>query len=141
MTEQSQNPVMENVHEKYQSYAQVDIPDRTWPGTVISKAPIWCSVDLRDGNNDPLTAGNDGISVDVEDNVAPTIDCGSLAVNNPAGDDTYSEDGAGPGPHILLTVDNIDVADDFAPLTVLAGGANATHVSKHAIPTATATGR
>ena len=35
---------------KYQAYPTIDIPDRTWPGKTITKAPIWCSVDLRDGN-------------------------------------------------------------------------------------------
>lgn len=35
---------------KYRPYPGVDIPDRTWPDKVITKAPIWCSVDLRDGN-------------------------------------------------------------------------------------------
>jgi len=35
---------------KYRPYQQVRLPDRTWPDQVISKAPIWCSVDLRDGN-------------------------------------------------------------------------------------------
>jgi 2-isopropylmalate synthase len=28
----------------------VDLPDRRWPGRAIAQAPIWCSVDLRDGN-------------------------------------------------------------------------------------------
>ncbi len=36
--------------EKYQAFPQIDIPDRTWPGTTITTAPLWCSVDLRDGN-------------------------------------------------------------------------------------------
>ncbi|MBP1852559.1 2-isopropylmalate synthase [Rhizobium halophytocola] len=35
---------------KYRPYPQVNIPDRTWPTKTIDKAPIWCSVDLRDGN-------------------------------------------------------------------------------------------
>jgi 2-isopropylmalate synthase len=35
---------------KYHAYAPVALPDRRWPSNVISKAPIWCSVDLRDGN-------------------------------------------------------------------------------------------
>jgi 2-isopropylmalate synthase len=35
---------------KYVSYTPVDLPDRQWPGRRILKAPIWCSVDLRDGN-------------------------------------------------------------------------------------------
>ena len=28
----------------------MDMPDRKWPSNVIKKAPVWCSVDLRDGN-------------------------------------------------------------------------------------------
>jgi len=35
---------------KYRPYPQINIPDRTWPSKIIDKAPIWCSVDLRDGN-------------------------------------------------------------------------------------------
>jgi 2-isopropylmalate synthase len=35
---------------KYRPYPQIDIADRIWPSKVIDKAPIWCSVDLRDGN-------------------------------------------------------------------------------------------
>jgi 2-isopropylmalate synthase len=35
---------------KYRPFAPVDLPDRRWPDRVIDKAPIWCSVDLRDGN-------------------------------------------------------------------------------------------
>jgi 2-isopropylmalate synthase len=42
---------------KYEPAARVDLPDRTWPSRIIDKAPIWCSVDLRDGNQaliDPM---------------------------------------------------------------------------------------
>ena len=35
---------------KYRPYDRMDMSDRTWPSTIIDKAPIWCSVDLRDGN-------------------------------------------------------------------------------------------
>jgi 2-isopropylmalate synthase len=35
---------------KYRAYAPIVLPDRQWPSKVLSKAPIWCSVDLRDGN-------------------------------------------------------------------------------------------
>jgi len=35
---------------KYRPYPAVDLPDRTWPNQVIQQAPIWCSTDLRDGN-------------------------------------------------------------------------------------------
>jgi 2-isopropylmalate synthase len=35
---------------KYRPYETVDLPDRTWPGRVVDRAPVWCSTDLRDGN-------------------------------------------------------------------------------------------
>lgn len=35
---------------KYQPIAPIDLPDRQWPGRQIQQAPIWASVDLRDGN-------------------------------------------------------------------------------------------
>jgi 2-isopropylmalate synthase len=37
-------------HTKYQPFQTIDIKDRTWPNQVITEAPRWCSVDLRDGN-------------------------------------------------------------------------------------------
>ncbi len=38
-----------NFH-RYRPFPQINLKDRTWPDKVITKAPIWCSVDLRDGN-------------------------------------------------------------------------------------------
>lgn len=35
---------------KYRPFPPVHLPDRTWPDQVIDHAPVWCSVDLRDGN-------------------------------------------------------------------------------------------
>jgi len=35
---------------KYRPFPPIDLPDRTWPTRVTEKAPLWCSVDLRDGN-------------------------------------------------------------------------------------------
>ena len=35
---------------KYRPYPKISLPDRTWPDRVIDRAPAWCSVDLRDGN-------------------------------------------------------------------------------------------
>ena len=35
---------------KYQPLPKVDLPNRQWPDRTLSAAPIWCSVDLRDGN-------------------------------------------------------------------------------------------
>ncbi|NWK55405.1 2-isopropylmalate synthase [Verrucomicrobiaceae bacterium N1E253] len=39
----------ENI-KKYRAFPTVDLPDRQWPSRAIVEAPIWCSVDLRDGN-------------------------------------------------------------------------------------------
>ena len=53
----SQKRGMPDASRKYQPYPVIDIPDRTWPSKRIEKAPIWCSVDLRDGNQaliDPM---------------------------------------------------------------------------------------
>jgi len=38
------------VQGKYKPYPQIDLPSRQWPNNVITTAPKWCSVDLRDGN-------------------------------------------------------------------------------------------
>jgi 2-isopropylmalate synthase len=35
---------------KYRPFAPINLPDRQWPSRVLDKAPVWCSVDLRDGN-------------------------------------------------------------------------------------------
>jgi len=41
---------MNNNYNKYNPYPPINIPNRQWPNKTISKAPTWCSVDLRDGN-------------------------------------------------------------------------------------------
>ena len=41
---------MRQGYRKYKSFAPIALPDRTWPDKTIAQAPVWCSVDLRDGN-------------------------------------------------------------------------------------------
>ena len=44
-------------YKKYIPFQPVSLPDRTWPDQILNKAPVWCSVDLRDGNQalvDPM---------------------------------------------------------------------------------------
>ena len=44
--------------QKYKPFKPIPLPDRTWPDKVITDAPRWCSVDLRDGNQaliEPMT--------------------------------------------------------------------------------------
>ena len=56
---------------KYRPYAEqfrIDVPDRTWPGNRITKAPRWCAVDLRDGNQaliDPMSPERKRIMFDL----------------------------------------------------------------------------
>jgi 2-isopropylmalate synthase len=52
-----QRPSRMPIH-RYQPYASINLHDRTWPDRVIDRAPLWCAVDLRDGNQaliDPMT--------------------------------------------------------------------------------------
>lgn len=49
--------MMNQGYKKYKPFTPIDLPDRQWPSRVIDHAPIWCSVDLRDGNQalvDPM---------------------------------------------------------------------------------------
>ena len=44
--------------DKYKAFRAIDLPDRQWPSRVLTQAPRWCSVDLRDGNQaliDPMS--------------------------------------------------------------------------------------
>ncbi|MDD3370923.1 MAG: 2-isopropylmalate synthase, partial [Alphaproteobacteria bacterium] len=48
-----------NPAEKYTPFPPIRLSDRQWPSRVITKAPLWCAVDLRDGNQaliDPMDA-------------------------------------------------------------------------------------
>ncbi len=68
--ENTQKPSGMPVH-KYRPYHEqfaVDLPDRTWPGARITKAPRWCAVDLRDGNQaliDPMSPERKRIMFDL----------------------------------------------------------------------------
>lgn len=49
--------MMNQGYKKYKPFTPINLPDRQWPNRVIDHAPIWCSVDLRDGNQalvDPM---------------------------------------------------------------------------------------
>lgn len=49
--------MMNQGYKKYKPFTPIDLPDRQWPNRVIDHVPIWCSVDLRDGNQalvDPM---------------------------------------------------------------------------------------
>lgn len=53
----SEAPTSKMAFRKYRAFTPVDLPDRTWPSRVLTEAPTWCSVDLRDGNQalvDPM---------------------------------------------------------------------------------------
>ena len=41
---------MDNPTDKYNAFKPIDLKNRKWPSAQIQEAPLWCSVDLRDGN-------------------------------------------------------------------------------------------
>lgn len=43
-------PMLKDPSTKYRPFAPVRLADRTWPDAVLTRPPLWCSVDLRDGN-------------------------------------------------------------------------------------------
>ena len=43
-------PMLDKPNFKYPAFAPIALADRTWPDRVLDRAPLWCSVDLRDGN-------------------------------------------------------------------------------------------
>ncbi len=55
MNEQQPSPM---AFQRYRPFTPLELPDRTWPEKVITQAPRWCAVDLRDGNQaliDPMS--------------------------------------------------------------------------------------
>ena len=66
----NQTPSQMPVH-KYRPYHEslgIDLTDRTWPAKRIEKAPRWCAVDLRDGNQaliDPMSPERKRIMFDL----------------------------------------------------------------------------
>ncbi|HXE47478.1 MAG TPA: 2-isopropylmalate synthase [Ramlibacter sp.] len=42
--------MLKNPASKYRAFKPVRLTDRTWPDAVLTRPPVWCSVDLRDGN-------------------------------------------------------------------------------------------
>ncbi|NML45556.1 2-isopropylmalate synthase [Ramlibacter sp. G-1-2-2] len=42
--------MLKNPASKYRPFAPIGLKDRTWPDAVLTEPPVWCSVDLRDGN-------------------------------------------------------------------------------------------
>lgn len=73
--------------DKYQPAPTVHLPDRTWPSKIIDKAPRWCAVDLRDGNQslvNPMTVAQKTKFFDL------LIKCGfkEIEVGFPAASDT-----------------------------------------------------
>ncbi len=57
-TPQQPSPMPVHKYRPYHETFSVDLPDRTWPERTIDRAPRWCAVDLRDGNQaliDPMS--------------------------------------------------------------------------------------
>jgi 2-isopropylmalate synthase len=48
--QQTETAMLKQPSKKYRPFPPVELPDRQWPGRILTHAPRWCSVDLRDGN-------------------------------------------------------------------------------------------
>ncbi|TYL51020.1 2-isopropylmalate synthase [Agromyces mariniharenae] len=65
---QKPSPMPVHRYRPFHEQIRVDLPDRTWPSTRIEKAPRWCAVDLRDGNQaliDPMSPERKRIMFDL----------------------------------------------------------------------------
>ena len=65
---QQPSPMPTHRYRPYLDQFSVELPDRTWPGNRITKAPRWCAVDLRDGNQaliDPMSPERKRIMFDL----------------------------------------------------------------------------
>jgi 2-isopropylmalate synthase len=65
---QKPSPMPTHKYRPYHEQFAVDLPDRTWPAKHIEKAPMWCAVDLRDGNQaliDPMSPERKRIMFDL----------------------------------------------------------------------------
>ena len=54
-------------YRKYKAHPTVDLPDRKWPSNKITKAPIWCSVDLRDGSRSYRVSSTASVRADQDE--------------------------------------------------------------------------
>lgn len=66
--QQKPSPMPVHRYRPFHEQIRVDLPDRTWPSTRIEKAPRWCAVDLRDGNQaliDPMSPERKRIMFDL----------------------------------------------------------------------------
>ena len=72
---------------KYQPFPLIDLPDRRWPSQSLSAAPLWCSVDLRDGNQALAVPMNVGQKLEMFDAL---VKCGfkELEVGFPSASNT-----------------------------------------------------
>lgn len=75
---------------KYRPFPPIHLPDRQWPNRILSEAPLWCSVDLRDGNQALAVPMNVGQKLELFDAL---VKCGfkEIEVGFPAASNTEYE--------------------------------------------------
>ncbi len=79
-----------NPKQKYRPFPPIHLPDRQWPSRVLTQAPTWCSVDLRDGNQALATPMNVSQKLELFDAL---VKCGfkEIEVGFPAASNTEFE--------------------------------------------------
>lgn len=78
-------------YEKYIPFVPQPIENRTWPDNLITKAPIWCSVDLRDGNQALIDPMNMQEKLDMFHMMVDRIGIKEVEIGFPSASDTDYE--------------------------------------------------
>jgi len=83
-------PMISKASHKYRPFPPIHLPDRQWPDRILTHAPIWCSVDLRDGNQALPVPMNVGQKLEL---FAALVKCGfkEIEVGFPSASNTEFE--------------------------------------------------
>ena len=106
---------------KYRAYPPIPLPDRTWPDRVLTKAPIWCSVDLRDGNQALAVPMNVSQKLEMFDAL---VKCGfkEIEIGFPAASNTcHAAGGRFTGSVSPISLAATGTASDAPPADAAAG--------------------
>src|SRR4030095_6809976 len=100
---------------KYRPFPPVQLPDRQWPARVLRRAPIWCSVDLRDGNQALAVPMNVSQKLELFDAL---VECGfkEIEVGFPSASDNAFY--VNRSPHELPVQVRVQAREDLMEKTV-----------------------
>ena len=112
---------MKAAFEKYLPFQPVSLPDRTWPENIIQTAPVWCSVDLRDGKLEVLLVRAPADLMEISDCLravqSQKYECDMITFRSASSIRVYADpampwtlDGEREEGHIHVDVENVHLA-------------------------------